>query len=181
MTVVVFVILAVIWGAVLLPPYLQNRRESRPGDSIASFRAQLSVLERTSPGYRRTAGPSRSALTGRSALSGAARPAAARLGAAADRRRAPVRASAPASARVATRSPAALRRAEQRRRRRDVFVTLLAAAGLTFLLALLVAYVGLLIQIQQRSAEREMKVRYLHRPAPVQASDPALLLRRSAN
>src|SRR3546814_9095948 len=49
-TVLVLVILAMIWAAVLVPPYLQNRRESRPGDSIASFRNQLSVLERTTPG-----------------------------------------------------------------------------------------------------------------------------------
>src|SRR5690606_39638677 len=35
-----------------VPPYLQNRRETRPGDSIASFRSQLSVLERTTPGGR---------------------------------------------------------------------------------------------------------------------------------
>ena len=46
----VLVILALIWAAVLLPPYLQNRRETRPGDSIANFRSQLSVLERTTPG-----------------------------------------------------------------------------------------------------------------------------------
>ena len=45
----VLVILGLIWGFVLIPPYLQNRRESRPSDSIASFRQQLSVLERTTP------------------------------------------------------------------------------------------------------------------------------------
>ena len=48
----VLVILAAIWAAVLVPPYLQNRRETRPGDSIATFRSQLSVLERTTPGGR---------------------------------------------------------------------------------------------------------------------------------
>ena len=37
----VLVILGLIWGFVLIPPYLQTRRESRPGDSIASFRQQL--------------------------------------------------------------------------------------------------------------------------------------------
>ena len=50
----VLVILGLIWGFVLIPPYLQNRRESRPGDSIASFRQQLHVLERTTPGARST-------------------------------------------------------------------------------------------------------------------------------
>jgi hypothetical protein len=51
-TVLVLVILGLIWGFVLIPPYLQTRRESRPNDSIASFRQQLSVLERTTPGGR---------------------------------------------------------------------------------------------------------------------------------
>src|SRR5215210_3245711 len=51
-TVLVLVILGLIWGFVLIPPYLQTRRESRPSDSIASFRQQLSVLERTTPGGR---------------------------------------------------------------------------------------------------------------------------------
>ena len=36
-TLLVLFILAVIWAAVLLPPYLQNRSESRPADSISSF------------------------------------------------------------------------------------------------------------------------------------------------
>ena len=53
-SVLVIVILALIWAAVLVPPYLQNRRESRPGDSIASFRQQLHVLERTTPGSTRS-------------------------------------------------------------------------------------------------------------------------------
>ena len=48
-TLLVLVILGLIWAAVLVPPYLQNRREHRPGDSIASFRHQLSVLERATP------------------------------------------------------------------------------------------------------------------------------------
>ena len=50
----VLVILGLIWGFVLIPPYLQNRRESRPSDSIAIFRRQLHVLERTTPGARRS-------------------------------------------------------------------------------------------------------------------------------
>ena len=50
----VLVILGLIWGFVLIPPYLQTRRESRPSDSIASFRQQLSVLERTTPGADRS-------------------------------------------------------------------------------------------------------------------------------
>jgi len=57
-TLLVLFILAVIWAAVLLPPYLQNRSESRPADSISSFQRQLSVLERRSvvvnPAVQRT-------------------------------------------------------------------------------------------------------------------------------
>lgn len=173
----VLVILAAIWAAVLLPPYLQNRRETRPGDSIANFRSQLSVLERTTPGGR--SGSLSRLDVGRyeppryvppAARSAAGRP-----------RPAP--------------SQAALRRAEIRRRRRDVFLTLLGAVGVTFLLAVamggsvwmlhlvvdvaFLGYVGMLVSIQQQSVEKEEKVRYL-RPAPRRtAPDPQLLLRRS--
>jgi hypothetical protein len=45
-------LLAVIWAVVLVPPWLQSRREaSRPTASIANFRRQLSSLARTSPRY----------------------------------------------------------------------------------------------------------------------------------
>ena len=70
-----------------------------------------------------------------------------------------------------------MRRAESRRRRRDVFVTLLGAVGVTFLLAValggsiwmlhllvdvvFVAYVALLVNMQQQSMEKERKVRYM--------------------
>ena len=46
MTHLVLVILAAIWAAVLLPPFLQSRSENRPADSISTFRNQLHVLER---------------------------------------------------------------------------------------------------------------------------------------
>lgn len=170
----VLVILAAIWAAVLVPPYLQNRRETRPGDSIASFRSQLSVLERTTPGGRASA-------AGRLDLPRY------------DARRAPVGAGQPMR-RTARPSNAALRRVEARRRRRDVFLTLLGAVGVTFVLAfalggpvwmlhlavdaVFVAYVALLVKLQQLSAEKEQKVRYL--PAN-RAAEPQLLLRRSGS
>ena len=67
-----------------------------------------------------------------------------------------------------------MRRAEARRRRRDVFVTLLGAVGVTFVLAValggvgldapassstsaFVAYVALLVSIQQQTSEREVE------------------------
>lgn len=177
----VLVILAAIWAAVLLPPYLQNRRETRPGDSIATFRTQLSVLERTTPGGRAGAlGRYDSHRDARVDLP----------------RYAPVTAVRPAGPRSAP-SAAAMRRAEARRRRRDVFLTLLGAVGVTFVLAIAMGgavwmlhlavdlafsgYIALLIKIQQESVEQDEKVRYL-RPAPGRGvAEPQLLLRRSGS
>ena len=168
MTLLVLVILAVIWAAVLLPPYLQNRSESRPADSISTFRNQLSVLERRStmlsPGFDH----------GQSA-------------------------STMAATRSAQLQRVRLARMEAKKRRRDILVTLLAAAGLTLVLgvvlpqvlvlhllidALLGAYVALLVRQRRAVEERATKVRYLssaRRPATVPAHQPQLALRRSAN
>jgi hypothetical protein len=166
-TLLVLVILAVIWAAVLLPPYLQNRSESRPADSISTFRNQLSVLER------------------RSAMLGPAVP-----GEIGTMRPAPIRSAQLHRARLA--------RAEAKKRRRDILVTLLAAAGLTLVLglvlpqvlllhllidALLGAYVALLVRQRRMAEERAMKVRYLssaRRPARAVPAPAQLALRRSA-
>jgi membrane protein implicated in regulation of membrane protease activity len=162
-TLVVLLILAVIWAAVLLPPYLQNRSESRPADSISSFQKQLSVLERRAvvvnpnrPMSAPAARPYRPAVSG---------PAALRM----------------------SRSEA------RKRRRDVLFtlagaagVTLLLALvlggpvwGLQLACdALLGGYVWLLAQTQQR-VERDDKVRYL--PTRQVRTEPALLLRRSGS
>lgn len=166
MTLLVLVILAVIWAAVLLPPYLQNRSESRPADSISTFRNQLSVLERRS-----------TMVT---------------PGAAVPRTRTP---------RPVQLDRARMARAEAKKRRRDILVTLLAAAGLTLAITLVlpvvavlhllidvlvVAYVGLLLRQKRIAEEKAMKVRYLApaRPASMAphyaaAPQPQLALRRS--
>jgi hypothetical protein len=52
----ILVILGVMWVLVLLPPFLRSIREGRPSDSVGSFRRQLTVLERATPGTYR--GPS---------------------------------------------------------------------------------------------------------------------------
>jgi hypothetical protein len=186
-TVLVLVILAMIWAAVLLPPYLANRRESRPGDSIASFRNQLSVLERTTPGGR-------SRALGR--LEAGRHEADRRVVAGyATRQVSPATLNRSALGPQAP-SQAAHRRAEARRRRRDVFLTLLGAVGVTFLLAIALGgmvwmvhlaidvafagYVAMLIKLQQESAEKELKVRYLPQ-ASRGAVEPQLLLRRSGS
>ena len=177
----VLVILGLIWGFVLIPPYLATRRESRPSDSIASFRQQLSVLERTTPGtgatnlarldvgrYEAPRYEPRSNVSQLAARSSASR------------RPAP--------------SSAAQRRSEVRRRRRDVFVTLLGAVGVSFALAFVlggsvwmlhflidaafVAYVILLVSIQQQSMERDAKVRHLPPTAARRDQAPQLAVRR---
>jgi hypothetical protein len=166
----VLFILAVIWAAVLLPPYLQNRSQSRPADSISSFQRQLSVLERRAG----TATPTSAAPAGGSFR------------------------AARAAGIAGSPSPASFRltRSAAKRRRRDVLFTLAAAALLTFPLAvimggpvwglqilcdlLLAGFVLLLIQSQQRAAEHETKVRYLSR-GQANTPEPALALRRSGS
>jgi hypothetical protein len=182
----VLVILAVIWAAVLLPPFLQNRSESRPADSISTFRNQLNVLERRSTGT----GPV-STGTPRSVrpmgTSGAM-------------------ASPYSGAGVVSYRPgvdrARLARMAAKKRRRDILVTLLAAAGLTFLLGLvlpsvlmlhvlidvvLAGYVALLVQRRKLAEERSMKVRYMSDAQARRAASrrpqaaPELALRRTAS
>ncbi|MBK9180467.1 MAG: hypothetical protein IPM45_13075 [Acidimicrobiales bacterium] len=166
MTLLVLVILALMWAAVLLPPLIRSRTESRPGDSISSFRRQLSVLERTSP----SAGSNVTDL--------------------ATRRRAATPASQPVDV------PAAgitLHQAQQRRRTilfglgaSTLLVVALAVVGGGILLwaaaagmvGLVLAYTALLVRARQVSMERAVKVRYL--PTSV-GSQPALLLRRSGS
>ncbi len=48
---IVLLLLGVIWAAVLIPPWLQSRREARPIASMRSFHRQLWLLERTSPDH----------------------------------------------------------------------------------------------------------------------------------
>jgi len=167
----VLFILAVIWAAVLLPPYLQNRSESRPADSISSFQRQLSVLERR-------AGTINDQPGAPSTLYRAPRQAAL----------APVVYRAPVAAHR-------LNRSDAKRRRRDVLFTLAGGVGITFVLALFlggpvwglnllvdvafVAYVVLLVQAQKLAVERTAKVRYLPRRSA--QAEPALLLRRSGS
>ncbi len=174
----VLVILGLIWGFVLIPPYLQGRRESRPSDSIASFRQQLSVLERTTPGTQR---------------SNLARLDVGRYDIPRYDTRSNVSQLAARGRRPAP-SAAAVRRAEARRRRRDVFVTLLGAVGVSFVLAMLlggsvwwlhllidaafVAYVAMLVSIQQQAAERDLKVRHLPPTAARRPVPPAQLAMR---
>jgi hypothetical protein len=163
-TIVVLLILAAMWAAVLLPPWLRSRSESRPADSITSFRRQLSVLERTAPNTRVAA-----------------------------TRLVPVGPSGVPDHGVGL-SPSPMSRREAQKRRRDILFGLLAAMGGSLILGfvpglrvmlglhlvldlLFAAYLVVLVQVRKAAQERDLKVRYL--PGP--AAEPALLLRRSAN
>lgn len=181
MTLLVLFILAVIWLAVLLPPWLQNRGATRSADSITTFRNQLSVLERRagSVAPHRVAAQSPNVTTmypyGASIRPGVG----------------------PASRRASFGPPPAVRMtaADARRRRRDVFNTLAGAALLTFVLAvfmggpvwilqgivvlLFATYALLMSRVQHNADDRATKVRYL--PGRERAAQPAYLLRRSAN
>ena len=46
----VLIVVAAAWAAVLLPPLLRSRMESRPDTSVSSFRRQLTSLQRSTPG-----------------------------------------------------------------------------------------------------------------------------------
>jgi hypothetical protein len=174
----VLIILAVVWAAVLLPPFLQNRSESRPADSISTFRSQLSVLERRSVGT--THG---SAEVPRSVRPLAGSPFTA----------APVRRASVDHARLA--------RMAAKKRRRDILLTLLAAAGITLVGSilspqvlvlhlvvdvLLAAYVFLLVRQRKLAEQRSMTVRYLsdaqarRQPAPARRAGTAPVALRAA-
>lgn len=179
----VLIILAAIWAAVLLPPYLQSRGESRPAGSISAFRDQLSVLERragvASPGHRPPSAVGRRQVR----VDGAT---VTPFG------RAP--AAPPRGAPRPTYDPARIARTEARNRRRDILFMLVAGSAITLVLGLgaapilvvhllidvlLAGYVALLVRMKRIADERATKVRLL-RPAPV-AYPPELALRRTAN
>ena len=168
MTVLVLLILAVIWAAVLLPPYLQNRSESRPADSISSFQHQLSVLERRAgarPGYRavpRTRSPYSIAMVG-----GSGRLSRSEM----KKRRRDVLFTLAGAAGL-------------------TFLLAFALGGVVWGLnlvcdVLLAGYVYLLAQANQRTMERSVKVRSLPARRPAHSvgvgRHPELLLRRSGS
>jgi hypothetical protein len=160
---VVLLLLALIWGA-LLVSWLRSRSSTSFTDSVGTFRRDLKVLERTTPltvrpanrlsdpaSIRRSPGPSvRSGTIG-----------------------APIRRQMPLAA-----SSGALRRRQVQKRRRDVFFALMAGTAGSLALALIpglsimwsvqvlfdiltVGYVSLLVHLRNRAAEREMKLRHI--------------------
>lgn len=173
MTIVVLLFLAGIWGVVLYGYFRDRLADTRPADSIGSFRHQLSVLERTGP-----------------------------LGHASPRHRIEAMHATIPAARVSSRpaplgaAPASRRTSAAAKRRRDILFGLLAAMAGSLLLSfapglrvmllfhvavdvLFVGYIALLVRLRNIRAEREMKLRFL--PTASMAPEPALLLRRTGN
>ena len=184
MTIIVLLILATMWVAVLLPSILRSREAVRSTDSVGDFRRQLWVLARTrraslgmayssppAPLPQRPVAPSGPDLPVRAMVSD----------------RAPVASSG---------QPVAwTTRQHTLRRRREVLKALLVGITLTFLMGvvpglrvawvftmglagLTVAYLGALVHMRTNVIERSTKVAFLdpHRPP-----EPAFVLRRSAN
>lgn len=164
----VLILLAIVWAIVLVPPFVRNRSELRPGSSVSSFRQDLAVIGRTTPG---AAGPG-------------------------SRLRPPVvpgsRPGPAASGDALPGTPTG--RAAARKRRRDVLFTLTGVAGFTFLLALafggsmvllqvavdvvLAGYVYLLVQMRRMAEEQAIKVRPLATSPTTQRH--LVVVRRSA-
>jgi hypothetical protein len=184
----ILLILVGVWAAVLVPPALRSRVQGRPGDSISDFNRRLDILGKT----RNTR-----------------RPAIPRIGARSPRTVAPYRTTTPLAARTTT--PLVTRSATPAfrvaapmtaaaRRRRDVFVFLLVAVGVTFVAAVwrggmlwaghlvvdvaLAGYVYLLVQMRNAAAQRRLAyppLRGLVDHAPPAEAESRLQLVRAAS
>lgn len=164
----VLILLAAVWAAVLIPPFLRHRSEGRPGHSVSRFSRHLAVLGRTMPGGHHARVP----------LSPGGH-----------------HARVPLSIDVWSGPGVPVGRTALRRRRQNILIALAGTAGFTLLLAIalrgpaiplhlladvaLGGYVFLLVQLRKDAAERTAKVRYL----PVERSaGPVLVpLRQSAS
>lgn len=164
MGVVILLVLAAVWAAVLIPPIVRARADIRPTGSVSDFHHQLQVLARTTP-------------------SGALR---APLAYQATDAPGPLYRVGP---RVSPR-----RRSVRRRRDILLGLAVVAGGSLAFGFVpalrvlwfvhvgadvLLAAYIAGLVYMRNVAAEREAKVRFL--PNTTRQAEPALLLRRSAN
>lgn len=197
----VFLLLGVIWVAVLLPPWLESRRESRSIASIMSFRSQLWSLQRATPQF----GLDSYGVYGDEEYEDVAESEDAEVHALELRRGDGVTGAVapgvigavirPPSDGLGGRSVSALsaavhqRRALAYRRRRRVlaFLLLATAAGSAGAVVLggawvvaaagsgtlLVAYLGLLVRRGRREVERAQKVRYL---TPIRAPRPSVVI-----
>jgi hypothetical protein len=186
-----FLLLGVIWAAVLVPPWLQSRREARPTASMVNFRRQLWSLARTSPGHGSVYTDTYVMDDGYDAYDDDLDDAA--VGDELASRRWQARSVGSIGSVEASPPPVPLpsprRGAGSYRRRRHVLsaLTLMAVATVTpgVLLGgawwigqavtggLLVTYLALLVRRQRRMAEQAQKVHYL---APIRAPRPAVVV-----
>ena len=156
----VLLVLAAIWAAVLVIPFVRARSEGTLGDSIGSFRRHLSVLERAapltvSPANRLRIPGSMSSIP-------------------------PYRPGAVGNGRVAMsgQHKTKQQRRHAQKRRRDVLLALVVAMVGSAVLALIpglsimwmvnlvidvlfAGYVALLVRMRNVAAEREMKLTFL--------------------
>lgn len=175
----VLFILAAMWGAVLLPPWLRNRSATGGRDSVGQFRNQLNVLARTYPG---------AAYRPATRIDPTIAPHGARL----PTQTTHAQATAVRSAAMPSSS------ADAGRRRRDILRVLAAGAAITFIAWLItgaratlllnlvldgmfLAYATLVFQQRRISAERASKLRYLPEPVHLRSSEEQSLLRRSGS
>lgn len=204
MTLLVVLILVVLWAAVLGPRIVRRLREREPLGSVDSFYHELHLLDRAAPktvapanrletAYAGRVGPGASGYPSVSSMPGRPSLVLLRPLGAGDQ---PERPDRPADGRPvdpglgANRSLAARDRAyrvrQSRRRRRDIFLALLATIAVTGLLGtmhsfrslwdltvvagvLLVAYVALVVRAEQMAAASRARPR---------AADPGLQRRR---
>jgi hypothetical protein len=198
----VFVLLGAIWAAVLVPPWLESRREARSIASIMSFRSQLWSLQRATPHF----GLDSYGADGDDEYDEVAESEDAEVHALSLPRRSDTMGGAIAPGVIGAvirpptdgfggRSMSALsaamhqRRAVAYRRRRQVlsFLLLVSLAGIApavllgpaWIVAeavaatLLLAYLALLVRRGRREAERAQKVRYL---TPIRAPRPSVVI-----
>jgi hypothetical protein len=146
LTITVLLILAVLWAAVLVPPVLRSRSENRRGETIGPLNYHLGSGGNRSLGSALSRGPA------------SFRPAAF-----------PSRSGGPVPVRAGASSRPLGEMTQAQKRRRDVLIGLLGAAGLTFVLALftgmiavwllhlladvlLAGYVFLLVRLKSRGS-----------------------------
>jgi hypothetical protein len=159
LAILVIFILAILWAAVLLPPILRSRSNSGSPSGVGDFMARLGSFGRSQQGNQGL--PPLQPIMGPIGGNG------------------PVGPSGPVGPGGPVRVPGGMTSAQ--RRRRDVLVGLLVAAGVTFLMAivansiifwtlhlvvdaLLGGFVFLLVQHKRRRSERQTKVRPIHPP-----------------
>ena len=173
---VVFLLLGVVWAAVLVPPWLQSRREARSVASISSFRSQLWSLQRATPHYD---ADTYTTYTGEDEAVEVLGDAEVDDLDAVDAPSVPLAPPVP---------PVRRRRAAYGRRRRVLGTLLLSTLGfavpavlvgwpwtvaVTVSGALLATYVALLVRLARRELERAQKVRYL---TPIRPPRPAMVV-----